>query len=103
MKPTAATPRTARAEEIPNAARDAPEVVDALVAEGALLAALTGAVYVAAATVWVLELHVRSNSWLKAAEDVRGGSGSRGEGGGARSTGSIQARGVVAGDCDLLL
>jgi hypothetical protein len=41
----------ARAEEMPNAARDAPEV-EAAVTEGALLATLTGAVYVAAA--WVL-------------------------------------------------
>jgi hypothetical protein len=48
-------PRTARAEEMPNAARDAPEA-EATVAEGELLATLTGAVYAGAvyvAAAWV--------------------------------------------------
>jgi hypothetical protein len=93
-------PRTARAEEMPNAARDAPEA-EATVAEGELLATLTGAVYAGAvyvAAAWVLESSVRPNSQLKAAGDLRGLSGGSTTAG---RTGSSQARGVVARDCNL--
>jgi len=60
VRPTATAPRTAKAEEIPNAIRDAPEVELSTVAEGALLSKLAGAVYVE--PVWTLEFDVSAES-----------------------------------------